>query len=111
MGIEYWGKFKVLMLCNVVVIVFYMYNGVFWEFKMVIEFYDYFFLNLDYVLNFEIGLVWCDLEVFFMVSICELVDGFKFSVVDIEGLVCFLCMLMDVWYEYLIENNGVDCRE
>lgn len=32
--------FKIMMVCNVVLIVFYMYNGVYFDFKLVFDFYN-----------------------------------------------------------------------
>ena len=76
-----------------------------------IEFYDHFLTNSEYVTNPETGLAWGIPEVEDNIASNELEEGRKLSESDVEALVCFLRTLTDTRYEHLIEENGVACLE
>lgn len=103
------GKYKVPTLRNVAVTEPYMHNGVFRDLETVIQFYDHFLTNSQFMTNPETGSPWRQAEVPDTVALAELEDGRKLSFDEVEALVCFLRTLTDARYENLIEDKGIDC--
>ncbi len=98
----HYGKFKVPTLRNIAVTGPYMHNGVFQEFRTVLEFYDHMTGQGSHPLNPETNTTWEAPEVNATVNYTTLEAMSPFSESDIDALEAFLKTLTDARYEALL---------